>query len=139
MLCPWVERHLQPAVCVFWCPRLPGPTQGQFPSALEVGSQRRAENSWSMSTNLGKFYTFVGHVYFPFGMKITSLSLVRQCIYSYLLYQLEACQEEEGAFLTTAVSFWACLSRNDKKAAFRSFLLDLGFRLNIRDPRQLAL
>lgn len=108
------------------------------PKSWEVQPSSK-KNGWCRNTNLGKFSTFVGHVYFPFRMKITSLSLVRQCIILYPLYQLEECQGEEWASMTTDVSFWACLSRNDKEAAFQSSLLDLGFRLKVGDTRQVAL
>lgn len=46
---------------------------------------------------------------------------------------------EEWAFITTEVSAWVCLSRNDREAAFLSYLLDLGFRLKVGDARQVAL
>lgn len=117
-----------------------GALRPQFPSALKAG---RSSLPQRRMVGVGAPALKVLHVcrpcLFSFQNEITALSLTRQCIFLYLPYQLEECQGEEWAFLTTEVSFWACLSRNDKEAVFQSFLLDLHFRLNVGDTRQVAL
>lgn len=115
----------------------PGP-HFHIPKSWEVQPPSK-KNSWCRNTNLGKFSTSVGHICFPFRMKITLLSLISQCIILYPLCQLEECQGEEWAFITTEVSAWVCLSRNDREAAFPSYLSDLGFRLKVGNARQVAL